>query len=229
VAIYAFGIRGVGGFVWFALLGAAVASVVVYAVASTGREGATPVKLALAGAAFSAGLFSLTNGLLVASKDSLDTFRFWQVASVSVRDWHVIGTVAPILAVGAVITLGTGGLLNGLALGDDVARGLGQRVGLGRAVTALGVVLLCGGATALAGPMVFVGLVVPHAVRALVGADYRWVLPLSGLAACVLVLGADVLGRVVLPPGEVPVGLTTAVVGAPVFVWLVRRQKASGW
>jgi iron complex transport system permease protein len=225
VAMYVFGVTALTGYIWFAFLGAGVAAVLVYSVASLGREGATPVKLALAGAAVSAGCASLLSGILLTSRETLDAFRFWQVGSLSGRDWAVIAPVAPFVAVGALVTLGTGRVLNGLALGDDLARVLGQRVGLGRAVTALGVVVLCGAATALAGPMLFVGLVVPHLVRALVGADYRWILPASMLLAPVLVVGADVAGRVVLPPGEIQAGVMTAVLGAPVFIWLVRRGR----
>ena len=224
--IYLFGIQGASGYVWFAFAGAGGAALVVYAVASLGREGATPIKLALAGAALAAGLASLTNGILVSSQETLDRFRFWQVGTLSGRGWDVIGTVLPFLLVGLLLTLATGRVLNGLALGDDVARGLGQKVGLARAVTALGVVLLCGAATAAAGPIGFVGLVIPHLVRLVVGADYRWILPFSALLGPVLLLGADVLGRVVLPPGEIQVGVMTAVVGAPVFIWLVRRRKS---
>ena len=124
--------------------------------------------------------------------------------------------------------LGTGRNLNALALGDDLARGLGQRGGLTRGITALGVVLLCGSATALAGPIGFVGLVVPHAVRSLTGPDYHWILPFSAVLAPALLLVSDVVGRVILLPGEVPAGIMTALVGAPVFVWLVRRGKGAG-
>ncbi|GAB3596390.1 iron chelate uptake ABC transporter family permease subunit [Angustibacter peucedani] len=229
VALAVLGVTGVSAYVWFALLGAAVAAVLVYGVASLGREGATPVKLALAGAATTAGLVSLTNALLVTSRQTLDSYRAWQVGSIGLHDWTAVRATLPFFLVGVAITLGTGPLLNGLALGDDVARGLGQRVGLGRAVTAAGVVLLCGAATALAGPIGFVGLVVPHAVRALVGTDNRWVLPLSLLVGPLLVLSADVVGRVVLPPAEVAAGIATAVVGAPVFVALVRRRRVPGW
>lgn len=225
VGIHVVGLATIGGYVWAAMLGAAAAAVVVYLVAGTGRGGATPVKLALAGAAVTAGLLSLTNGVLITSQQTFDSFRFWQVGALAGRDWSVVLPVLPFLLAGAVVTLGTGRVLNGLALGDDVARGLGQKVGLGRAVTALGVVVLCGAATALAGPIAFVGLVVPHAVRALVGVDYRWILPLSALVAPTLLLVADVVGRVVLPPGEVPAGVMAAVVGAPVFFWLVRRSR----
>ena len=226
--IYLFGVTTLSGYIWFAFLGAAAAAVVVYLIASLGRDGATPVKLALAGAALSAGLISLMNVILVSSRDTLDRFRFWQVGGIGGRDWSVILPALPFLLVGAAIVLATGRILNNLALGDDIARGLGQRVGLARGITALGIVLLCGTATALAGPIGFVGLVIPHAVRFLTGPDYRWILPFSLVLAPALLLVADVIGRVVLLPGEVPAGIMTALVGAPVFVWLVRRGKGAG-
>lgn len=175
-AIYFFGITTLTGYIWFAFAGAALASAVVYAIASLGREGATPVKLALAGAALSAGLSSLLNAVLVTSSESLESFRFWQVGSVAGRGWDVIVPVLPFLAVGTFITLCTGRILNGLALGDDIARGLGQKVGLSRGLSALGIVILCGAATSLAGPIAFVGLVIPHIARTLAGPDYRWIL-----------------------------------------------------
>ena len=226
--IYVFGISTLTGYIWFAFIGAAAAAVVVYAVASMGRDGATPVKLALAGAALSAGLFSLMNVILVSSQDTLDRFRFWQVGSIGGRDWSVLLPALPFLAIGAVIILAGGRILNSLALGDDIARGLGQNVALTRGITGLGIVLLCGAATALAGPIGFVGLVVPHAVRSLTGPDYRWILPFSLVSAPVLLITADVIGRVVLLPGEVPAGIMTALVGAPIFVWLIRRGKGAG-
>ena len=226
--IYVFGIGSLSGYIWFAFIGAAVAAVVVYSIASLGRDGATPVKLALAGAALNAGLYSLMSVVLVSSQDTLDKFRFWQVGGVAGRDWSVVLSGLPFLLAGAVVVLLTGRILNSLALGDDIARGLGQRVGLARALTALGIVLLCGSATAMAGPIAFVGLVVPHAVRFLTGPDYRWILPFSLVAAPVLLLAADIAGRVVLLPGEVPAGIMTALIGAPVFVWLVRRGKGAG-
>ncbi|WP_104181341.1 iron ABC transporter permease [Arthrobacter sp. B0490] len=225
VGIHVFGLGGASGYIWCAFAGAGAAALVVYAVAGLGREGATPVKLALAGAALAAGLGSLTNAVLVSSQETLDAFRFWQVGTLSGRGWDVIVAVAPFILGGLVLTLATGKVLNSLALGDDVARGLGQNVNLARGVTALGVVILCGAATAAAGPIAFVGLVIPHMVRLAVGADYRWILPFSALLGPVLLLGADILGRVVLPPGEVQVGIMTAVVGAPFFVWLVRGRR----
>lgn len=225
--IYLFGVTALTGYIWFAFLGAAAAAVVVYAIASLGRDGATPVKLALSGAALSAGLYSFMSGILVSSQDTLDRFRFWQVGGIAGREWSVVLPGLPFLLVGALIVLGAGRILNALALGDDLARGLGQNVMLVRAVVAAGIVLLCGSATALAGPIGFVGLVVPHAVRFLTGPDYRWILPFSMVLAPALLVSADVVGRVVLLPGEVPAGIMTALVGAPVFVWLVRRGKGA--
>ncbi|KRF08575.1 iron ABC transporter permease [Arthrobacter sp. Soil782] len=225
IGIFVFGVTNFTGYIWFAFLGAAVAAVLVYAIASLGRDGATPVKLALAGAALSAGMVSLLNAVLVSSQQTFDTFRFWQVGSVAGRGWDVIVPVLPFLAFGFVLTLLTGKVLNSLSLGDDIARGLGQNVALARALTALGVVVLCGAATAAAGPIGFIGLVIPHVVRSFTGPDYRWILPFSMVLAPVLLLCADILGRVILPPGEVQVGILTAVIGAPVFIWLVRRRK----
>ncbi|MCC9192311.1 iron ABC transporter permease [Arthrobacter sp. zg-Y916] len=224
-AIYVFGVTSFTGYVWFALAGTALAALVVYSVAALGREGATPVKLALAGAALTAGLTSLLSAILVTSRQTLDTFRFWQVGTVSGRGWDVLVPLTPFLAAGAVILLASGRALNGLSLGDDVARGLGQRVNASRGIMAVGVVLLCGAATAAAGPIAFLGLVIPHLVRGLVGPDYRWILVLSAVLAPVLLLVSDVVGRLVLPPGEIPVGIMTAVIGAPVFIAIIRRRK----
>ena len=150
--IYVFGVSSLSGYIWFAFLGAAAAAVVVYLIASLGRDGATPVKLALAGAALSAGLVSLMNVILVSSRDTLDRFRFWQVGGIAGRDWSVILPALPSLLLGAAIVLATGRMLNNLALGDDIARGLGQRVGLARGITALGIVLLCGIGHGAGGP-----------------------------------------------------------------------------
>ncbi len=225
VAIAVFGITTPGGYLWFAFAGAALASVVVYAVASAGREGATPIKLALAGAAVSAALGSLITAVLLTSRVSLDALRFWQVGSLAGRNFGVFWQVLPTIVIGAVIALALGRALNGLALGDDVARGLGQRVGLSRGFSAVAVVLLCGSATAAVGPIAFVGLVIPHVARWAVGADYRWILAFSAVIAPTMLIACDVIGRLVAWPGELQVGVVTAFVGAPVFIALVRRRK----
>lgn len=223
--IYAFHVGSLTGYVWFAFAGAALASVAVYVLGSLGRGGATPVKLALAGAAFSALVSSFTSAILLLDVQTLDQFRFWIVGSIAGRDGEIARQALPFLAVGAVVALGSARSLNTLALGDDVARSLGQRVALARGVCALSVVVLCGVATAAAGPIAFVGLTVPHVARAICGPDYRWILPWSLVLAPTLLLGADVVGRVIARPGEVQVGILTAVLGAPFFIVLVRRRK----
>ncbi len=228
LGISVFGVGSASGYVWFALAGTAAVSVLVYSVAALGREGATPVKLALSGAAATAFFGAVTTALLLGDQQTFDQFRFWQVGSLNGRGLDVAAQVLPFLAVGAVLALVLGRSLNTLALGDDVARGLGAQIGLVRLVSALAVVLLCGGATAAVGPVGFVGLTIPHVARALVGTDYRRVLPVSTLLAPVLLLAADVLGRVLARPGEVQVAIVTAVLGAPVFVALVRRHRLAG-
>lgn len=224
VGIFVFGVGSLSGYVWFAMAGAAVTSVGVYTLGALGRDGATPVKLALAGAAVTAFLYSITSSILLLDVATLDQYRFWAVGSVAGRDISVVSQVAPFLLVGTAMALCAGRSLNALALGDDVARSLGASVGASRIFSAVAVVLLVGGATAAAGPIAFVGLTVPHVARALVGPDYRWVLAASAVLAPSLLLAADVLGRVVARPGEVQVGILTALIGAPVFIALVRRR-----
>lgn len=226
--VFGISVLGVGsalGYIWFAFAGAAVASVVVYALGAVGRGGATPVKLALAGAAVTSFLLSMTTALLLMDQSTLDEYRFWAVGSIAGRDRDVMTQLAPFLVVGILMALAAGPVLNSLALGDDVARSLGSRVGLARAFAATSVVLLVGAATALAGPIGFVGLTIPHVARAITGPDYRWVLAYSMVLAPILLLVSDVIGRVVARPGELQVGIVTAVVGAPFFVMLVRRRR----
>ncbi|MHA6298972.1 FecCD family ABC transporter permease [Devosia sp. CAU 1758] len=212
-------------YVWLAFAGAGAAMLVVYAVASLGREGATPIKLALGGAAITAVLHSIINAILLTSPRTLDEVRFWQVGSLSGRTIDIVLQVSPFLAIGMVLALATARLLDGLSMGDDMARALGQRIGLSRGLAGLAAVILAGASTAAAGPIAFVGLSVPHVARAITGPSYRWILPYSMLMAPILLLGADVLGRIISPPGEVQVGIVTAFIGAPFFIALVRRRK----
>lgn len=225
IGIYSFGVGSLTGYVWFAFAGAAVASVVVYGLGSMGRGGATPVKLALAGAAMASLLGSFTSAILLLDVATLDQFRFWVVGSLAGRDGTIAAQVLPFLAVGLLLALGAARQLNVLALGDDMARSLGQRVQAARAISALSVILLVGAATAACGPIGFVGLTIPHIARAICGPDYRWILPWSIVLGPVLLLGADIIGRVVARPGELQVGIVTAVIGAPFFIALVRRRK----
>ncbi|HEU4335798.1 MAG TPA: iron ABC transporter permease [Nocardioides sp.] len=223
VGMTAFGAAEMGQFLPLAFVGATAAAAVVHGIASLGRDGATPMKLAITGAALSAGLASWTTGLLLADRRTMESFRFWQVGTVAGRGADVLLAGLPFLVVGALLALAGARLLDTLALGDDLARGLGRRTTRDRLVIALAIVLLAGTATALAGPIAFVGLVVPHVVRALVGPDHRRLLPFSMLGGAVLVVVADTVGRIVLPPAEVQVGIMAAVVGVPVFIALVRR------
>lgn len=225
VAIRLFGIATLTGYVWFAFLGAGVASLVVYGLGSIGRGGATPVKLALAGAAMAALLSSVTSAILIIDISTLDQYRFWAVGSLAGRDTAIITQVAPFLAIGVVLALASARGLNNLALGEDVAVSLGERVARTRALSAAAVIVCSGAAVAAAGPIGFVGLTIPHIARAICGPDYRWILPWSLVLAPSLLLTADVVGRLVARPGELQVGIVTAFVGAPFFVFLVRRRK----
>ncbi|TFV67771.1 UNVERIFIED_ORG: iron ABC transporter permease [Bacillus sp. AZ43] len=215
------------GYVWFAFLGALAGTVLVYAIGSAGRGGATPVTLALAGAALSALLFGLVRAVLVTDQQTLDSFRFWVVGSLAGRGGDIAWQVAPFIAAGLVLALVNSPALNLLGLGEDVARGLGQRIWLARLVGLLAITLLAGAATAACGPIAFVGLVVPHAVRAFTGPDHRWLVPCSALAGAILLLTADVIGRVVVRPAELQVGIVLALVGAPFFIALVRRRRTA--
>lgn len=219
------GVGDLSAYVWLAFLGTAVAAVLVYGLASVGRDGATPLKITLAGAAVAAGLWSVTTGIVMSDADALDQIRFWQVGSLAGRNAPVLEQVAPFIAIGLVLALVCGRAMNGLALGDSVARGLGQRVELARALALLAVTILCGAATAACGPIVFVGLIVPHVARSVCGPDYRWILPYSLLIAPLVLLAADIAGRLVMRPGEVEVGVVLGIVGAPFFVALVRYRS----
>ncbi|MGH3753278.1 MAG: FecCD family ABC transporter permease [Pseudonocardiaceae bacterium] len=225
VGIYALGVTSLFGYVWFAFAGAFAASVLVFVLGSLGRGGPTPVTLALAGVAVSALLGALTSALLLADLQTLDAFRFWAVGSLAGRDADIATQVAPFLLVGLALAMLNAPGLNLLALGEDVARALGQRVAVTRWTGLVAITLLTGSAVAACGPIGFIGLVVPHVARALTGPDHRWLLPAAGLAGAVLLLAADVIGRVVVRPGELQVGIVVALVGAPFFVALVRRTR----
>ena len=211
--------------IWVAIAGAAVTAVFVYTVGSLGRGGATPLKLALAGAATSAALVSFISAVVLGRNDIAGTVRSWQIGGVGGSTFASIEQVLPFLAIGFVVCLLSARGLNSLALGDDLAAGLGERVAVARGSAALGAVVLCGAATAVTGPIAFVGLVVPHACRLIVGVDHRWLIPFSALAGAILLAIADVLGRIASRPGEVDVGIVTALIGAPFFIAIVRRQK----
>ena len=223
--IVVFGLSTATGYLWVAIAGACAAALFVYAIGSLGRGGATPLKLALAGTATSAALASLVTAFVLPRNDIAEGFRSWLIGGVGGAAYDSIRQALPFLAVGFAICLLSARALNALALGDELAAGLGERVAVVRAVSALGALLLCGAATAVAGPIGFVGLVVPHVCRLLIGLDHRWLLPFSALLGAALLTAADIVGRVVARPAEIDVGIVTALIGAPFFIWIVRRQK----
>ncbi|HWT95552.1 MAG TPA: iron ABC transporter permease [Solirubrobacteraceae bacterium] len=225
LAILVLDITTPSAYVWFALAGAGLTWVAVYALGTSGRQGASPTTLALAGAVMAALLVALTSAILTFDTQTLAQFRYWNVGSIAGRQTEVVWTIAPFIVVGFALALLAGRWLNALALGDDVAKALGQRIGLVRAGVAVAFILLAGAAVAAAGPILFVGLAVPHMARALVGTDYRWIVPFSGVIGACFLLAGDVLGRVLTSPAELEVGVVTAALGAPFFIWLVRRRN----
>lgn len=208
----------------FALVGAAIAAITVYALGSLGRGGLTPLNLTIAGAAFQAFVSSVTMGILILSQRTLEEIRFWLAGSVAGRDLDLVAQVLPYLLVGMAIALAIGKQLTTLSLGEDIAQGLGQNTAWIKITAAVSIILLAGGSVAIAGPIGFVGLIVPHIVRFWVGVDYRWILPYSAITGAILLLVADIAARLIIQPQELPVGLVMPLVGAPFFIYLTRWQ-----
>lgn len=224
-AIAFFGITSPTGYVWFALLGAAGTATVVYVLGAAGRGTATPDRLVLSGAAMTAVLYAYVSAILLLFTHTFDSFRFWNVGSLAGRDFELIGQVSPFVLPGILIAFLLARNLNVLALGDHTGKALGANVHRTRAFSVLAVTLMAGAATAAAGPIAFVGLTVPHVARMIGGSDQRWVLAYSAVLSPVLLLGSDIVGRVVIAPQEMEVGIITAFIGAPVFIALCRRRK----
>ncbi|MEV6770311.1 iron chelate uptake ABC transporter family permease subunit [Nocardia sp. NPDC051030] len=227
VAVAFFGIGEITSYVWFGFAGAAIVSVAVYRLGTAGRRGTDPVRLTLAGVALTAVLSGLTKGLILLNATAFDEMRQWDSGALTGRGYAIIAGAAPFIGVGVIAAVIAARSLNAVALGDDLARALGVRVGRTRLLTAVALTLLCGTATAAVGPIAFVGLAVPHIARWIVGPDQRWILAFSMLLAPTLVLGADVVGRIIIRPAEIPAGLVTAFLGAPVLIWLARRPQVS--
>ncbi|GAA4229711.1 iron chelate uptake ABC transporter family permease subunit [Actinomadura meridiana] len=223
-AISFLGVTSFTGFVWFAFAGAGAVAVLLYAVG--GGRTATPARLALAGAALNAALFSYVSAVQLLDTASLDRMRFWTVGSLAAAQNYTVVRVAPFVIAGLVAALLLARPLNAMAMGEDTARSLGADPRRARAVAVVAVTLLCGSATAACGPIIFVGLMVPHLVRALTGPDLRWLLPYCAVLAPALMLAADVLGRVVVRPSELQVGIVMVVAGGPVFLYFVRRPRS---
>ncbi|MEE1649940.1 iron chelate uptake ABC transporter family permease subunit [Brachybacterium sp. J144] len=228
VAVGILGIASPLGYIWFALAGAGVVTVLVALIGSVGGGRATPATMTLAGVALSAVLGGLTSAIVLGDRAAFDDLRFWGVGSIGGRELDVVLSFAPLTLVGVLIALAVARPLNALALGDELAASLGMRIGPVRALVIVAVTLLAGTATALAGPIGFLGLMIPHAVRWIVGPDQRWILAYTLVVAPAMLLLADIVGRLILPSGELRVGLVTAVVGAPVLILLARRRTVSG-
>jgi len=220
-----FNISTANQYIWFALIGAALTAAFVFGIGSMGRGGATPIKLVLAGAATTAALSSLVTAILIPNSYAMDQFRFWQVGSVGSGTWDSITTFLPFLAIGIIIAFISAPALNALALGDDVASGLGVRPGLLRLGAAVGGVMLCGAATALAGPIGFIGLLSTHVMRLILGPDVRFIIPMSAITGAIILTFSDVIGRLIASPGELEVGVVTAFIGAPILIILAKKSK----
>lgn len=212
-------------YIWLGITGAGVTAVFVYSVASMGKDGATPLKLALSGSAVSIVLGSLVSTIMLPNNRVMEAFRFWQVGSIGSATWENIMLISPFLIVGFIISMFISGYLNNLALGDEAATALGTNVVMTRTIGALASVLLCGATTALAGPIGFVGLIIPHIIRLIFGSEMSKMLPLSFLGSAILMLISDVIGRIISLPGETEVGIVTAVLGAPVFILAIRKGR----
>jgi iron complex transport system permease protein len=224
-AITFLGVTSLSGYVWFAFLGAAAVGALVWFLG--GSRGATPVRLALAGTAVSAALYGYLQAVMIMDGAALGKMRFWTVGSLASATQATITQVLPFCVVGTLLALSLARPLNALAMGDDTARALGADLHRTRALAMLAATVLCGAATAACGPIVFVGLMVPHVVRSFTGPDLRWILPYATVLSPVLLLGADVLGRIIARPAEVQVGVVTAIIGGPVFILLVRRRRTT--
>lgn len=223
VAISVVGITHPEGFVWFAFIGAAVAAVVVALVGTTGNDAGSPAKLALTGAAVTAGLTSITMAILTTDVVALDTYRYWIVGGLTARGLDTVAIIALPVLLGMMLAFVSGPGLNLIALGADTAAGLGLNVSRIRGYGIASTILLCGAATAIAGPLVFIGLVIPHLLRSIMGDDYRWLMIVSVPAGATLLLIADVIGRVIV--GEVQAGVVIALLGAPMLIGLVSKRK----
>lgn len=227
IGMAVFNINSPSQYIWLALLGAGITAMLVYFIASIGNGGMTPIKLALSGAATSAVLTSLVSAVILPRSDVMDAFRFWQVGSVSGATWESIRLMLPFVIIGLIISIVATPALNVLALGDDVATGLGVNIGVIRIICAIAGVILSGATTAIAGPIGFVGLMVPHTMRLIFGSNLKGIVPMSAIGGAALLTLSDVLGRVIGSPSEVQVGIITAFIGAPILIIIARKAKVS--
>lgn len=223
-----FSVAALNDYLWIAFLGATIAGGLVYGLGAMGRDGLSPVRIVLAGAAISALFVAFTQGLLVIGQEGLDSVLFWVAGSVSGRELDVVVPILPYLGVGLLVALLLAPHINILLSGDDIAKGLGQNTLLLKVALSVLIIGLAGASVALAGNIGFIGLVIPHIVRAFVGNDHKWLIPLAAIWGASLLLLSDVLSRFVLPPVEVPIGVITALIGTPFFIYLARKGRKHG-
>lgn len=224
-AVAFFGVSSVRGAVWIALPGAVIAVLAVYLLGRPSKTDSV-IPLVLAGAVISAVLYAYIQAMILTRPDAFDSYRHWVVGSLAGARFDTVTAVAPALLLGFLLALALSPGLNSLALGDDVATSLGVPVPWVRAGGILAATLLAAGATAAVGPVAFVGLAVPHMMRAVAPADVRWQIPLNALGGAALLLASDVVARVIARPQELMVGVVTAFVGAPFLLLVVRRGRA---
>ena len=224
VATFIFGSSSLSVYAWFAFLGAGITAVMVYLLGSLGRGGLTSLNLTIAGAALTAFISSITRGILIISQRTFEEIRFWIAGSIAGRELDLFMQVLPYLGVGLLLAFALGRQITTLSLGEDVAKGLGQQTAWVKIAAAVSVVLLAGGSVAIAGPIGFIGLIIPHMSRFLVGVDYRWILPYAPMLGAILLLVADTCARIVIQPQELPVGLVMPLIGAPFFIYLIRSK-----
>jgi iron complex transport system permease protein len=218
------GMTGIWTYIWFGFAGALFAMALVYLVGMTGRATVTPVRVLLAGVAVGAVMDGVGFAVRLHSPRAFDNMRFWDAGALDGRPLGVAAAIAPFIAVGALLCIVVSRSLNVTALGDDLAKSMGGNVVRIQVLSLVAVTLLAGAATAGAGPIGFVGLMVPHAVRRFTGPDWRWILAYATVVAPILLMAADIVGRVVIRPAELPAGIVTAFLGAPVLIWLVRKR-----
>ncbi|MDJ0724036.1 MAG: iron ABC transporter permease [Prochloraceae cyanobacterium] len=224
IATLIFGNNSLYTYAWIAFVGAALSAIAVYSISYLSRGGVTPLNLTISGAALTAFISALTSGILILNQRSLDEIRFWLAGSVAGRELNLLIQTLPYLILGLILAFALSQQITLLSLGENVAKGLGQKTAQIKILAALSIILLAGGSVAIAGPIGFIGLIVPHIVRFFVGFDYRWILPYSAVFGAILLLVADILARIVVKPIELPVGLMMPLIGAPFFILLIKLK-----
>ena len=227
IGIAVFNIGTLNSYIWFSLIGAIITAFFVYSIGSLGVGGATPIKLALAGTVTSAALSSIVGAIVLTRTAVMNQFRFWQVGSISGATWEGLYTITPFILVGLVLAFASSKSLDALALGEELATGLGARVGVIKIISAISGILLCGAVTALAGPIGFVGLMVPHTARLLLGSSLKHMIPFSFIGGAIVLVCADVIGRLIGSPGELEAGIVTAFIGAPILIYIAMKAKVT--